>query len=156
MQALELAAAAAGQFEQGLELALLVALWLGLRFVHCGSLGFPRGAFLAWFLLGAQLVERQAQVLHLSLELAQREQDLIELVVGRRFGRGSRGRGRCRIRFAREQRAAHRVTQMNEEIFVLDHGIHVGQERSLPLLLLGEPALDQRRVVVRFVVSHAV
>ncbi len=46
MQALELAAAAAGQVEQGFELALLVALRLGLRFVHCGSLGFPRAAFL--------------------------------------------------------------------------------------------------------------
>ena len=80
---------------------------------------------------------------------------------GRAYRRsGSRARGRrrrwSRIRFAREQRAAHRVAQMDEEILVLDHRIHVGQERSLPLLLLGEPALDQRRVVVGLVVSHAV
>jgi hypothetical protein len=45
---------------------------------------------------------------------------------------------------------------MDEELVVLDHRIHVGQERPLPLLLLGEPALDQRRIVIRFVVSHAV
>src|SRR5687767_7790683 len=45
---------------------------------------------------------------------------------------------------------------MNEEIFVLDHGVHEGQERALPLLLLGEPALDERHVGIRFVVSHAV
>jgi hypothetical protein len=47
---------------------------------------------------------------------------------------------------------------VNEELFVLDHGIHVGRERSLPLLLLGKPALDQRRVVILLVVvvSHAV
>jgi len=93
---------------------------------------------------------------NLALELAKREQNLVELVVARRLGRAGRGRRLGRIRLACEQRAAQRVTEMNEEIVVLDHGIHVGQERSLPLLLLGEPALDQGRVVIGFLVSHAV
>jgi hypothetical protein len=45
---------------------------------------------------------------------------------------------------------------MDEKIVVLDHRVQVREERALPLLLLGEPALDQGRVVVRFVVGHAV
>src|SRR5688572_15417974 len=39
VQALELGSAAPRKFEQGFELALLVALLLGPRFVHRGSLG---------------------------------------------------------------------------------------------------------------------
>jgi hypothetical protein len=89
-------------------------------------------------------------------ELAKREENLVELVFARSLGGRCCGRWLSRIGLAGEQRAAQRIAQVNEEVVVLDHGIHVSQERALPLLLLGEPALDQRRFIGRFIFSHAV
>src|SRR5262245_64418327 len=45
VQPIELRSPTTREFEQGFELALLVALLLGPRLVHCGSLGLGGGVF---------------------------------------------------------------------------------------------------------------
>ena len=80
----------------------------------------------------AQFVDRHAQVVQLPLHLVEREQHSIQSVVRR--GLLSAGRARLApargIRLPREERPAHGVAQMDEELVVLHHRIEVRPWRS--------------------------
>src|SRR6185436_5855221 len=55
-----------------------------------------------------------------------------------------------------QERPAHGVTQVNEELLVLHHRVEISNDGALPLLLFLQPAFDERWRVVAFGFRHRV